>query len=81
MKSHLNPDQRLAKQAAFAITCRRIRLFLAANGGSTEDSIRLNLKLKSVWKHLEKMEAMGLVKQEQLLEGGKMRDVYYVIPQ
>ncbi len=81
MKSNLNPEQKLAKRAAFAITCRRIRLFLAANGGSTEEAIKKNINLKSAWKHLEKMMAMGLVKQEQLLEGGKMRDVYYVIPQ
>lgn len=70
-----------AKRAAFAIECRNIRLWLAANPGST--SAEIKDKVGGRWCFaLQKMSGMGIVKCEKTFNpNGKPEFLWYVVPQ
>lgn len=70
-----------AKRAKFAILCRKIRLWLNENPGSSGFDVKLKFG-KRYEKALLKMLGMGIVRCEQgLSSNGGITMVWYVVPQ
>lgn len=81
MEDSINSPAQKAAAARFALECRKIRLAIANNPGLTEFELRKKTKISPISSHLEKMELMGLVKQENIKEGGFSSAVWHVVPQ
>lgn len=81
MSHDFNSPESHSQAARFALECRKIRLFLANNPGSTPFEVRKGTKLRTVGECLDKMEVMGIVRSEIKKEGGFSREVWFVVPQ
>lgn len=81
MSLDFNSPEMQSQAARFAIDCRKIRLFLANNPGSTPLEIRKATKIRSVDECLLKMVVMGLVRTETIRGGGHTRESWFVVPQ
>lgn len=70
-----------ARRAEFAIACRKIRLWIAANPGCTRNQIRVYHTHKPDF-CLGKMLGMQIIRSEkQLDQNGKTVARWYVVPQ
>lgn len=81
MSYDFNSETERSAAAKFAIECRKIRVWIANNPGSTTIEIRKGTKVADVASHLAKMIVMGLIREETQTEGRFTKEVFFVVPQ